>query len=36
MRTALRAEGEETRRHFDLVAESLRSDIRIIADGQGI
>ena len=27
-------EGERTRRHFDVVAESLRDDIRIIAEGQ--
>ena len=24
---------EETRRHFDVIAESLRDDIRMIADG---
>ena len=29
----LLAEGERTRRHFDVVAESLRSEIRLIADG---
>lgn len=32
-RDDLRAEGETTRRHFDVVAESLREDIRIIAEG---
>jgi hypothetical protein len=30
----LHEEGERTRRHFDVVAESLRDDIRIIAEGQ--
>lgn len=30
----LRQEGERTRRHFDVVAESLRDDIRIVAQGQ--
>jgi hypothetical protein len=30
----LRAQGEQTRRHFDVVAESLRDDIRLIAEGQ--
>jgi hypothetical protein len=30
----LREESEQTRRHFDIVAESLRSDIRLLAEGQ--
>jgi hypothetical protein len=34
MKAFVRAEGIETRRRFDIVAESLRSDIRIIAEGQ--
>ena len=29
----VREEGVATRRHFDVVAESLRDDIRIIAEG---
>jgi hypothetical protein len=29
---ALRAEGDETRRHFDVVAESIRMDVRVIAE----
>jgi len=29
----MRSEGERTRRHFDVVAESLRSEIRLIAEG---
>ena len=29
----MREEGERTRRHFDVIAESLRDDIRIIAEG---
>jgi hypothetical protein len=29
----MREEGERTRRHFDLVAESLRDDIRLLAEG---
>jgi len=29
----LREEGERTRRHFDVVAESLRDDIRLVAEG---
>jgi len=32
-REELRAEGERTRRHFDIVAESLRPEIRLIAEG---
>jgi ubiquinone biosynthesis protein UbiJ len=30
----MREEAESTRRHFDVVAESLRGDIRLIAEGQ--
>jgi hypothetical protein len=30
----VREEGERTRRHFDVVAESLRGDIQLIAEGQ--
>ena len=33
MHQVVRAEGEVTRRHFDVVAESLRADIRLIAEG---
>jgi hypothetical protein len=33
-KAGMREEGERTRRHFDVVAESLRDDIRIIAEGQ--
>ena len=29
----MREEGERTRRHFDVVSESLRDDIRILAEG---
>ena len=29
----VRAEGERTRRYFDIVAEGLRGDIRLIAEG---
>ena len=29
----LREEGERTRRHFDVIAESLRDDIRLVAEG---
>jgi crotonobetainyl-CoA:carnitine CoA-transferase CaiB-like acyl-CoA transferase len=31
---ALRDEGAQTRRHFDVVAGSLRGDIRLLAEGQ--
>ena len=34
LRAEVEAEGERTRRHFDIVAESLRDDIRLIAEGQ--
>ncbi len=30
----IREEGDRTRRHFDVVAESLRDDIRLLAEGQ--
>lgn len=33
IRQEIREEGSTTRRHFDVVAESLRDDIRIIAEG---
>ena len=33
IQAAVRAEGIETRRHFDVVAEGLRTDIRMIAEG---
>ena len=33
LRQEVRDEGIATRRHFDVVAESLRDDIRIIAEG---
>ena len=33
LRQEIREEGISTRRHFDVVAESLRDDIRIIAEG---
>jgi uncharacterized protein (DUF3084 family) len=33
LRQEIREEGIATRRHFDVVAESLRDDIRIIAEG---
>ncbi len=33
-REEMRQEGERTRRHFDIVAESLRDDIRLIAESQ--
>ena len=32
----VREEGERTRRHFDVVAESLRGDIRLIAEGHTV
>jgi hypothetical protein len=34
VRSAIAEEGERTRRHFDVVAEGLRDDIRLIAEGQ--
>lgn len=34
MRAAIKEEGERTRRHFDVVAESLRDDIRLLAESQ--
>jgi hypothetical protein len=33
MQQAIRDAGEGTRRHFDMVAESLRDDIRMLAEG---
>lgn len=33
-REEMREEGERTRRHFDVVAESLRGGIRLLAEGQ--
>jgi septation ring formation regulator EzrA len=33
LRQEIREEGISTRRHFDIIAESLRDDIRIIAEG---
>ena len=33
LRREIRDEGTTTRRHFDVVAESLRDDIRLIAEG---
>ena len=33
LRQEIRGEGIVTRRHFDVVAESLRDDIRLIAEG---
>ena len=29
----IRAQFDETRRHFDVVAEGMRSDIRLVAEG---
>ncbi len=33
-REEMRRSSEETRRHFDVVAEGLRDDIRLLAEGQ--
>jgi hypothetical protein len=33
IRSEIKAEGEITRTHFDVVAEGLRAEIRVIADG---
>lgn len=33
-RAELREESERTRRHFDIVAERLRDDIRLLDEGQ--
>ena len=33
IRTDIKAEGEITRRHFDVVAEDLKANIKIIAEG---
>jgi hypothetical protein len=35
MRAAFAAHSAEIRRHFDVVAESLRDDIRLLAEGHG-
>ena len=29
----MKAEGETTRRHFDIVAESIRDSVQIVAEG---
>lgn len=34
MSEAIREDGQQTRRHFDVIAESLRDDIRMLAEGQ--
>ena len=33
---AIKEDNEQTRRHFDVVAESLKSEIRVIAEGHGV
>jgi hypothetical protein len=33
LRAELREDGERTRRHFDVVAERMRDDIRLVAEG---
>jgi hypothetical protein len=33
IRSEVKTEGEITRRHFDVVAEGLKADIKVIADG---
>jgi hypothetical protein len=33
VRAEIRAEAEATRRHFDIVAESLRESVKMIAEG---
>ena len=33
IKTEIKAEGETTRRHFDVVGEGLRAEIRVIAEG---
>jgi peptidoglycan hydrolase CwlO-like protein len=35
VKAAVTAEGVVTRRHFDVVAEALRTDIKVIAEGHG-
>lgn len=35
MHAAIREEGEQTRRHFNVVAERLETSTRLIAEGQG-
>ena len=34
--TAIREDGIATRRHMDIIAESLRSEIRVIAEGHAV
>jgi hypothetical protein len=34
MYAAIKAEGEQTRRHMDILTEALHDDIRIVAEGQ--
>jgi hypothetical protein len=34
MALMMREEGDRTRRHFDVLAENLRDDIRLLAEGQ--
>ena len=34
-KTEMREEGDRTRRHFDVVAERLEGQIRLLAEGQG-
>jgi hypothetical protein len=33
IRAEMKAEGETTRRHFDIVAESIRDSVQIVAEG---
>ena len=33
---AIKQDNEQTRLHFDVVAESLKSDIRLLAEGHGV
>jgi hypothetical protein len=33
IRVMIQGSAEETRRHFDVVAEGLRSDVRVVAEG---
>ena len=33
LKAEVRAESEQTRRHFDVVAEGMRADVRLIAEG---
>ncbi len=36
LETLMKSEGETTRRHFDVVAEGLRQEIHVIAEGHGV